>query len=289
METTVFFTLDVDPSFPWRSDIQGLKEFLNYLRYVRYKTDFVCEMNITGYALIQISKASQPLLDQLRGLIKAKVIEIGNHGYSHRPLCPTETNFNLGRYMKGRNIFRYLNTVIRNPQTTSNIKNSLHYAMNLFLKKPKLLDKKEIIKEVNMTNKLIEGVFGNPPEAFRAPFFSTSQEVSEVIREEGIRYDLSSYIRAKGNKLQAVIPRIVREGKGRIYEIATSAKLDPEPWIENIATYKPGLLPPGLTVIVVHPWEFSFAYTQSNTVKQRFSQLLKETDRFVLSEEAVKL
>ncbi|MFX1511209.1 MAG: polysaccharide deacetylase family protein [Promethearchaeota archaeon] len=288
MTTTVFFTLDVDPSFPWRSDIQGLKEFLGCLKQARHLTDFFCEMNISGYALIQISKISQKLLDQLKELVAAHVIEIGNHGYTHRPLSIIETSFSPRRYIEVSKLVKHIQTVIYKRQTTESIRISIRHAINLFLTKPNALMEGEIIKEIRVTNKLLEKAFNHPPQIFRAPYLSTSQLISKIIREEGIKCDLSNYITTKGNKLQAVIPRNISEGNGEIWEIDTSAKLDPSRWIEKIATYKPGLLPTGLTVVVTHPWEFSLSNKSAGFVRKSFQHLLGETDKFVLVGDIIK-
>ncbi len=289
MVTTVLFTLDIDPSFPWRSDIRGLKEFLGWLKKARCQTDFVCEMNFTGNALIQIVKISPKILNQLKELVKAQIIEVGNHGYTHRPFVSSEKNFGLKRYMSGKKITNLIKTMIYERQKTDNTRTSLRYAINFFLARPKDLSKQEIIYEIRKSNNLLKKVFSQQPHVFRAPFFSSSQLVSEIIQKEGIKCDLSSYIEAEGNRLQAVVPRDISGQIGKLWEVPTSAKLDPNPWIENISTYKPGLLPSGLTVIIMHPSEFTFTYPQSRIVKKRFLQLLEETDKFILSEKVIEV
>ena len=75
------------------------------------------------------------------------------------------------------------------------------------------MTEEELKEDLRRSKGILEDITGKEVLGYRAPSFSITQEVSELVREVGYRYD-SSYNPFTGNKRYGSVDLLVRDGRG---------------------------------------------------------------------------
>jgi len=270
----ILFTMDVDPSFPWRTESLGLKYFVEKLLPQTPK-NFRMVMNFSGIGIEQVKKIDKGIIDEIKKAVEDNKIELGNHTLNHFPLV--EERITIPESLRKKILWNTFKSFLRICKWGED-GFSLIEAWKLYriYSKRKILSPKEQENEIIRGCEKVEETFGIRPVIFRAPGLSCSRDILRILVSTGHKFDLSDW--------KLLEPQKIEFEEGFVYQIPINAKLDPEEWREDISVYKNS---DGLESVITHPWEFSKYFDSKEIVVEKFLQMVNKNE-FKTCEEVIK-